>query len=248
LPDFSAIFGPIERLQASFFLARRSKGFPFFYAMSMALSRFTQWLWPGSAAAPVAAHEHPNEGLTSSSFPDFPSGFREPDTVTFYTGRGAGGRRARPRRVRNRRRSRGEPRVDREYDMVIVPSDGGGCLSGSDSDDSDWSIGWLEPQAPELQTDGDPENCFAVLVPCYRHGRQEQQPGRHEGRFLGAGTLTNGGFSGERADLVCEFNVLSFNFLTKTKKRSCYISLRIYTYGKIQIYTCSVLEGNHVRY
>ncbi|XP_066397298.1 uncharacterized protein [Miscanthus floridulus] len=164
--------------------------------MSMALSRFTQWLWPGGAAARVVAtHEHPSGGLTSSSFPDFPSGFREPDTVTFYTGGGAGGRRARPRRVRNRRRSRGEARVDREYDMVIVPSDGGGCLSGSDSDDSDWSIGWLEPQAPELQTDGDPENCFAVLVPCYRHGCQEQQPQRHEGRFLGAGTLTDGGLS-----------------------------------------------------
>jgi len=52
----------------------------------MALSRFTQWLWPGGAAARVAAtHEHPSAGLTSSSFPDFPSGFREPDTVTFYT-------------------------------------------------------------------------------------------------------------------------------------------------------------------
>ncbi|PAN12214.1 hypothetical protein PAHAL_2G249600 [Panicum hallii] len=163
--------------------------------MSMALSRFTQWLWPGGAAPRVATHELPGTALTSSSFPDFPSGFREPDTVTFYTaGGGAAGRRTRSRRARNRRRSRGEPRVDREYDMVIVPSDGGGCLSGSDSDDSDWSIGWLEPQAPELQTDGDPENCFAVLVPCYRHGRQEQ-PERREGRFLGTGALADGGLS-----------------------------------------------------
>jgi hypothetical protein len=170
----------------------------------MALSRFTQWLWPGPAAARVATHELPSGGLTGSSFPDFPSGFREPDTVTFHTGRGGGGRRTRPRRVRNRRRSRGEPRVDREYDMVIVPSDGGGCLSGSDSDDSDWSIGWLEPQAPELQTDGDHENCFAVLVPCYRHGRLEQ-PGRRDGRFLGAGALADGDLSGEHADLKCQF-------------------------------------------
>ncbi|KAL6846078.1 hypothetical protein ACP4OV_023526 [Aristida adscensionis] len=161
--------------------------------MSMALSRFTQWLWPGSASR-VATHELPSVGLTSSSFPDFPSGFREPDTVTFSAGAGAGSRRGRPRRVRNRRRSRGEPRVDREYDMVIVPSDGGGCLSVSESDDSDWSIGWLEPQAPELQTDGDTENCFAVLVPCYRHGRAEQ-PGRHEGPFLGAGAVADGHLS-----------------------------------------------------
>jgi hypothetical protein len=165
----------------------------------MALNRFTQWLWPGGAGR-VATHELSTAALTSSSFPDFPSGFREPDTVTFYAA-GSGARRARPRRVRSRRRSRGEARVDREYDMVIVPSDGGGCLSGSESDDSDWSIGWLEPQATELQTDGDPENCFAVLVPCYRHGHVEQT-GRAEGRFLGAGTLADGSLSGEHIDLI----------------------------------------------
>jgi hypothetical protein len=166
----------------------------------MALNRFTQWLWPGGARR-VATHELPTAALAGSSFPDFPSGFRDPDTVTFYTA-GSGARRARPRRVGNRRRrSRGEPRVDREYDMVIVPSDGGGCLSGSESDDSDWSIGWLEPQAPELQTDGDPENCFAVLVPCYSRGRVEH-PGRAEGRFLGAGTLADGSLSGEHVDLI----------------------------------------------
>lgn len=158
---------------------------------SMALGRFTHWLWPGSSAR-VASHELPSTALMSSSFPDFPSGFREPDTVSFSTA--GGGRRTRQRRVRNRRRSRGEPRVDREYDMVIVPSDGGGCLSGTESDDSDWSIGWLEPQAPEMQTDGDPETCFAVLVPCYRHGRA-QQPAVPEGRFLGAGALADGGLS-----------------------------------------------------
>ena len=170
--------------------------------MSMALSRFTQWLWPGGAAARVATHELPGTALTSSSFPDFPSGFREPDTVTFYTaGGGAAGRRTRPRRARNRRRSRGEPRVDREYDMVIVPSDGGGCLSGSDSDDSDWSIGWLEPLAPDLQTDGDSEGSFAVLVPCYRRGRV-QRSAHTDGRFPGAIGVANGGVSGELSMLL----------------------------------------------
>lgn len=163
----------------------------------MALNRFTQWLWSGGAGR-AATHELTTAGL--SSFPDFPSGFLEPDTVRFYTA-GSGGRRTRPRRVQNRRRSRGEARVDREYDMVIVPSDGGGCLSGSDSDDSDWSIGWLEPQGPELQADGDPEDCFAVLVPCYRHGRVEQT-GRAQDRFLGAGTLADGSLSGEHVDLI----------------------------------------------
>lgn len=159
----------------------------------MGLGRFTHWLWPGNAAR-VGNHELPGIALTGASFPEFPSGFREADAIAFSSA--AAGRRTRPRRVKNQRRSRGEPRIDREYDMVIVPSDGGGCLSGSESDDSDWSIGWLEPQAPEMQTDGDQETSFAVLVPCYRHGRAEQ-PAMPQGRFLGAGPLADGGLSGE---------------------------------------------------
>ena len=159
----------------------------------MGLGRFTHWLWPGNAAR-VGNHELPGIALTGASFPEFPSGFREADAIAFSSA--AAGRRTRPRRVKNQRRSRGEPRIDREYDMVIVPSDGGGCLSGSESDDSDWSIGWLEPQAPEMQTDGDQETSFAVLVPCYRRGRAEQ-PMMPQGRFLGAGPLADGGPSGE---------------------------------------------------
>ncbi|XP_071684350.1 uncharacterized protein [Lolium perenne] len=159
---------------------------------AMGLGRFTHWLWPGTAAR-VASHELPATTLTSASLPDFPSGFREPDAVTFSSAE-AGGRRGRQRRARSQRRGRGECRVDKEYDMVIVPSDAGGCLSGSESDDSDWSIGWLEPQAPEMQTDGDPETGFAVLVPSYRRGHAEQ-PRAPEGRFLGAGALADGRLS-----------------------------------------------------
>ncbi|KAG0470622.1 hypothetical protein HPP92_016680 [Vanilla planifolia] len=60
-------------------------------------------------------------------------------------------------------------KVDREYDMVIVPSDGD-CLSGSESDGSDWSIGWSEPYSMEFQRDSnESETSFAVLVPCYGH-------------------------------------------------------------------------------
>jgi hypothetical protein len=177
--DFADFFDLIERITGIFLV------------MAMGLGRFTHWLWPATSAR-VSHHELPTTGLTSSSFPDFPSGFREPDTVTFSSA--AAGRRARQRKVRNQRRSRGECRVDREHDMVIVPSDGGGCLSGSESDDSDWSIGWLEPQAPEMQTDGDPETGFAVLVRCYSRGRAEQ-PGKAQGRFLGAGALADGGLS-----------------------------------------------------
>jgi len=31
--------------------------------------------------------------------------------------------------------------MDREYHVILVPF-GGGCVSGSEYDDSDWSIGW----------------------------------------------------------------------------------------------------------
>lgn len=62
--------------------------------------------------------------------------------------------------------------IDREYDLVLVPSDGG-CLSGSESDDSDWSIGWLEPHASDFLCDDEGETSFAVLVPCYGRGRTE---------------------------------------------------------------------------
>lgn len=34
-----------------------------------------------------------------------------------------------------------EARIDKEHGMVVVLSNDGGCLSDSDSDDSDWSIG-----------------------------------------------------------------------------------------------------------
>ncbi|KAF4392551.1 hypothetical protein F8388_000678 [Cannabis sativa] len=65
-----------------------------------------------------------------------------------------------------------ERKIDQEYDVVIVQFDGG-CVSGSESDNSDWSIGWLEPHGPEFQSDDEVDNSFAVLVPCYGRGLQE---------------------------------------------------------------------------
>uniref|UniRef100_A0A0D3H670 Uncharacterized protein n=1 Tax=Oryza barthii TaxID=65489 RepID=A0A0D3H670_9ORYZ len=52
-----------------------------------------------------------------------------------------------------------------------------------------------EKLSPELQTDGDPDGCFAVLVRCYRHG-QPEPAGRPDGgaHFLAtAASLANGG-------------------------------------------------------
>ncbi|XP_062192307.1 uncharacterized protein LOC133895806 [Phragmites australis] len=146
----------------------------------MALSRISHWIWPGSRTRSRRPRELPagSTSMTNGLFPDSPSGFREPCVVGLPSSGGG----ARPRKGKSRRRGgRREARVDREHDMVIVPSDGdgGGCLLESDSDCSDWSIGWLEPHAPELQNDGDSEGSFAVLVPCYR------RPGLPDGRFPG---------------------------------------------------------------
>lgn len=135
--------------------------------------------------------------MTKGLFPDSPSGFREPDGV----GRPGSGV-ARPRRGKScRRGGRAEARVDGEHGMVIVQSDGDGCLSDSDSEGSDWSIGWLEPLAPDLQSDADSEGSFAVLVPCYRRGRADRSA-RPGVRFPGPGGTSNGTVSGELSMLL----------------------------------------------
>ncbi|KAG1326987.1 hypothetical protein COCNU_01G009210 [Cocos nucifera] len=97
------------------------------------------------------------------------------------------------RRIKRKWHSREERRIDREYDIVLVPSDGG-CMSGSESDDSDWSIGWLEPHAPDFQSENETENSFAVLVPCYGRGHCEQ-PERLKTHVLGAGDVMDGNLS-----------------------------------------------------
>ncbi|XP_062196216.1 uncharacterized protein LOC133899253 [Phragmites australis] len=144
--------------------------------MAMSLSRISHWIWPGSRTRSRRGRELPagSTPVTNALFPDSPSGFREPDAVGFPTS-GSGG--ARSRKGKSRRLGRGQARIDREHDMVIVPS-----VGDSDSDGSDWSIGWLEPHAPELRSDGDSEGSFAVLVPCYRRGRAER-PGWPDSRF-----------------------------------------------------------------
>jgi hypothetical protein len=65
-----------------------------------------------------------------------------------------------------------EKKIDTEFDVVIVPNDGF-SMSGSDSEDSDWSVGWFEPHHADF-TEHDPEDSFAVLVPCY--GSAPTQP------------------------------------------------------------------------
>ncbi|XP_073101050.1 uncharacterized protein [Elaeis guineensis] len=169
--------------------------------MAVAFTRISYWLWGGT--------DHEAQNNSSLSPPDFPSGFREPDSLKFPSVNGSK-MRSSSRRIKRKWHSREERRIDREYDIVLVPSDGG-CMSGSESDDSDWSIGWLEPHAPDFQSESETENSFAVLVPCYGRGRCEQ-PERLKTHVLGAGDLMDV-FPGESFYL---FVKLEFPHLART--------------------------------
>uniref|UniRef100_A0A5B7AQ40 Uncharacterized protein n=1 Tax=Davidia involucrata TaxID=16924 RepID=A0A5B7AQ40_DAVIN len=132
--------------------------------MAVAFTHVSWWLWSGKREEPKISR-----GSSLNCSPD--SGLRELDIVKFPLVNG-GNMTSTSRRVKRKWQSREERKIDREYDAVVVPSDGG-CVSGSESDDSDWSIGWLEPHGPGFQSDDDSEDSFAVLVPCYGHGHQD---------------------------------------------------------------------------
>lgn len=154
--------------------------------MAVAFTRISWWPFGRKDSKPAPPV---NPSLSSSA--DFGLGFREPDSLKFPSVKGPG-MRSSSRRVKKKWRSREERKIDREYDLVLVPSDGG-CLSGSESDDSDWSIGWLEPHSADFISDTESENSFAVLVPCYGRGRCEmvESPKHHlfgEVDFANAGS------------------------------------------------------------
>ncbi|XP_011099986.1 uncharacterized protein LOC105178248 [Sesamum indicum] len=143
--------------------------------MALSFGRFS-WLWLGGKEKEQVS----NGSLINSinSLGDWGVGFRgEPESLKFYSVKGVDRRMpssSSNRKAKRKWKSREERsrRIDKEYDVVLVPSDGV-CLSGSESDDSDWSIGWLEPHAPDFQSDDEADDSFAVLVPCYRHEFKE---------------------------------------------------------------------------
>ncbi|XP_054809863.1 uncharacterized protein LOC129311549 [Prosopis cineraria] len=141
--------------------------------MAVSLTRFSCWLWGSKEKEPVSN----SSTLNSSS--DWGFSLKERETVKFPSVKGTKIT-ASHRKVKRKWQSREQRRVDREYDVVLVPSDGGVCLSGSESDDSDWSIGWLEPHGSEFQSDDESDNSFAVLVPCYRPGCKEVESSKNE--------------------------------------------------------------------
>ncbi|CAL0314119.1 unnamed protein product [Lupinus luteus] len=131
--------------------------------MAVSFARLSWWLWGSKEKGAVVSNSSP---LNSSS-----EWGRE--TVKFPSVKGTKIASPSHRKVKRKWQSREERRMDREHDVVLVPSDGSGCLSGSESDDSDWSIGWLEPHGSDFLSDDDSDNSFAVLVPCYRPGCKE---------------------------------------------------------------------------
>lgn len=129
--------------------------------MAVAFTQLSWWLWSGKQKEPRISN---SSSLSSSSDP----GMWESDGLKFPSVKGASMASSSSRRVKRKWHSRQERKIDREYDLVLVPSEGG-CFSGSESDDSDWSVGWLEPHGPGFRSDDDTDDSFAVLVPCYGH-------------------------------------------------------------------------------
>ncbi|KAJ8640475.1 hypothetical protein MRB53_017169 [Persea americana] len=167
--------------------------------MALAFTRLSWWSWGGKDHEGTASSGSP---LNASS--DFGLGIREPDSLKFPPVRGSK-MHSTSRRVKKKWQSREERRIDREYDLVLVPSDGG-CMSGSESDDSDWSIGWLEPHAPDFLSEDELESSFAVLVPCYGRGRSELMEDS-KNQLLGAIVSANlsNGYSAESKKCIEEW-------------------------------------------
>ncbi|KAL6993210.1 hypothetical protein U1Q18_011327 [Sarracenia purpurea var. burkii] len=145
--------------------------------MAVSLTRFSWLMWGGKDKEPVS------NGSSLNSSSDWGLGSREVDNMKFASVKGPKFASS-TRKVKRKWQSREERRIDKEYDVVLVPSDGV-CLSGSESDDSDWSIGWLEPHAPDFQSDDEADDSFAVLVPCYRHDCKVLEEGPNS-KFLSA--------------------------------------------------------------
>jgi hypothetical protein len=157
--------------------------------MAVAFTNLSWWLWSGK-------HQEPRipNGSSINSSPD--SNMWESDALKFPLVKGTNMSFS-SRRVKRKWHSREERKIDREYDVVIVPSDGE-CVSGSETDDSDWSIGWLEPHGPGFQSDDDTDDSFAVLVPCYARGYDDMVEDSKNNILTTVGNIPDSYSDGER--------------------------------------------------
>ncbi|KAK8305091.1 hypothetical protein E1A91_D03G038300v1 [Gossypium mustelinum] len=129
--------------------------------MAVSFPGFPWWFWGNSGNKEKQLVSN-GSSLNSS---DWGLGLREPETVKFPTK--IASTKGKPNWQGNEERRV----VDKEYDLVMVPSDGV-HLSGYESDGPEWSIGWEEPHGPGFHGEDDDDG-FAVLVPCYRPGCKE---------------------------------------------------------------------------
>ncbi|KAK4778266.1 hypothetical protein SAY87_018453 [Trapa incisa] len=136
--------------------------------MAVSFTRFSLLKW-----SPLEKDPTSNESSSTNLATELGFVLREPENlkIPFVKGKKISSSRKVKRKWQTPELRRN---VDREFDIVLVPSDGD-CFSGSDdSEDSDWSIGWLEPHGPEFLSDSENEDSsFAVLVPCYRPDSKE---------------------------------------------------------------------------
>ncbi|KAG7968085.1 hypothetical protein I3843_08G134100 [Carya illinoinensis] len=147
--------------------------------MAVSFPRFSWRLWAGKEKEPVS-----NGSSLNSSF-EWGFGTRETETVKFPSVKGTKIASSQ-RKVKRKWQSREERKIDREFDAELVPSDGV-CLSGSESDDPDWSIGWFEPHGPDFESD----DGLAVLVPSYRPGCKKVMEGSNNHLFSAIKNLSN---------------------------------------------------------
>jgi hypothetical protein len=152
--------------------------------MAVSLKPFSSWnMWGGGGRRKEKEPVSNGSSLNSSTTSEWTLALKEREAVKFpLVKENKKVQSPSHRKVRRKREEKmEETRIDREYDVVFVPSDGGDwcLLSGSESDDSDWSIGWLEPLGSDFESnDNDDEDdsgdhSFAVLVPCYSPGCKE---------------------------------------------------------------------------
>lgn len=124
--------------------------------MSVAFPNLSWWLWSGKKIDAKL----PKRSSSLNSPPEFDG--MELDMVKFPVINVA----SNSRRSRRKFCSQEERKVDKDLDVVLVSSDGG-CSSESESDSSDWSIGWSEPHGSGFLSEDEIEGGFGVLVRCY---------------------------------------------------------------------------------
>lgn len=166
--------------------------------MAVAFTQLSWWLWSGKQKEPR---------ISKGSSPE--SGMWESDALKFPSVKGANMASTSSRRVKRKWHSREERKIDREYDLVLVPSEGG-YFSDSESEDSDWSVGWLEPHGPGFHSDDDTDDSFAVLVPCYGHVIHDIVKDSKNNILSTVGNIPDGYSDGKIFSLICLLNAMSW--------------------------------------